>query len=172
MLKRLTLPSLFMLFFVLESTILQVLLPHNEEITIVPRLLLVFLMFVAVYISRQTAIYSGLIFGFLYDFIYTDLIGAYAFSLAVVIYFISKAAKYIHVQFLSMLILCASSILTLETMIYLFYKVVGIISINMTDFYQVLVIPTLAFNIFLTGLFYYPVRKLTEKVKDFHEEES
>ncbi|RKJ49914.1 rod shape-determining protein MreD, partial [Butyricicoccus sp. 1XD8-22] len=50
---------------------------NDQIIYLVPRFLILYLIFVSIYYSRQRAVIYGLVFGLLYDVFYIDIIGLY-----------------------------------------------------------------------------------------------
>jgi rod shape-determining protein MreD len=170
--KKLILPFVVFLFFVIESTVFQQLLPKNDDIAIVPRLLVIALLFVALDGPKNSAIIYALSFGFLYDLLYTDIIGVYTFSFTVIVYLFTQLTKYLYIHFFFMLLFSVVSILILELLVYAFYSIIGITSISMFAFYERLLMPTIILNSILVTLFYIPLKKLITKLSLYSSEES
>ncbi|MER2008651.1 MAG: rod shape-determining protein MreD, partial [Psychrobacillus sp.] len=52
---------------------------NNELYTLVPRFLIIYLIFVSIYYDKKRAMLYGLLFGLLYDVFFIDIIGLYSF---------------------------------------------------------------------------------------------
>jgi rod shape-determining protein MreD len=170
--KRLILPAIVFMFFILESTVLQVLLTKNDDTVIVPRILFIILLFVAIDGPKNAAVVYAIGFGFLYDFLYTDVIGVYAFSFTVIVYLFLVVSKYLHIQFFLMTLFSIISIVLLEFLIFTIYKMIGITSISMLAFYEKLLMPSLIFNSIVIILFYFLLKKMIVKISLLSDEES
>ena len=57
--------------------------------TLVPRFVIVYLIFITVYYRRKQAMIYGIILGLLYDMYYIDIIGVYTFLYPVICYLFS-----------------------------------------------------------------------------------
>jgi rod shape-determining protein MreD len=170
--KKLILPFVVFLFFVLESTVLQQILTKNDDIAIVPRVLVIILLFIAIDGPKNAAIVYALSFGFLYDLLYTDVIGVYSFSLTIIIYLFVQLTKYLHIQFFLMLLFTVITIVLLELLVFTMYSMIGITSVTLLAFYERLLMPTLIFNSSVLILFYIPFKKMISKISLFSIEES
>ncbi len=51
---------------------------NEETVYLVPRFLILYLIFISIYYNRKRAVIYGLIFGLLYDVFYIDIIGLYS----------------------------------------------------------------------------------------------
>ena len=96
---RLSLVSFILfIFFLIEGTIFQVFVPDawGYSFTIVPRFVLVGIVFIGLYLGKNTGLLFGLIFGILYDIIYTNMIGVYTLSMGMVGFIAGLASGYFH----------------------------------------------------------------------------
>lgn len=114
--------------------------------TLVPRFVIVFLIFVAVYYSRQRAILYGIVFGLLYDMFYIDIIGLYAFLYPLICIIAATIIRRIHRHILIVMILCLFLVALLEILSYLFASLISLTSIGSEEFLTGRLIPTLIAN--------------------------
>lgn len=95
--NRFFLSSLVTVVFLFESIIVQLLsYPLFDVYLLVPRMLLVFIVFITIFIGQTEGMTYGFIFGLLYDVAYTELLGAYAFAFSLIAYLIAKAMNVFH----------------------------------------------------------------------------
>ncbi len=81
--SRTYLPLLMLVFLIIEGTLYQWILAfYGIESLLVPRFLIVLLVFIGIYSGRASSIIYGLCFGILYDIVYTELLGVYMFGFA------------------------------------------------------------------------------------------
>lgn len=131
----------------------------NHIVYIVPRFLILFLIFVSIYYSRKQAIIYGFIFGLLYDMFYIDIIGLYTVLYPLMCFVAGAIVKAIHKQLLVSAIISLLLVTGLEFIVYQFNFLIGYTSIQMVDFTTYRLISTLLANflfiIMLIGIFNY-----------------
>src|SRR5690606_35699244 len=99
--KKLLLPLMLLIIMVLESTAV-IILPDEwflSDSLIIPHWTLVFLILITVFYDRDNTYYSllyGILFGFLVDLTYTNILGVYMFSSGFVVYIIHELKKLFH----------------------------------------------------------------------------
>ncbi|MDN4072731.1 MULTISPECIES: rod shape-determining protein MreD [Fictibacillus] len=170
--NRILLPFITYIAFVAESTIMQVLAPehYNWGFQLIPHFSLVLIILISCYLKPSYGIVYGMVFGLLTDLIYTDLIGVYMFSTALVAYFISVLSRYLFSNFFVAILLSAAGAAGLEFMVYGLNSLIGIADTNIDSFFYDRLLPTLILNAVFTILVYYPFAKLLKKVrKAIHE---
>jgi rod shape-determining protein MreD len=170
--RHLILPAVVLLLFTIESTVLSLLLPKGSDYIIVPRLMFIFFLFIAVFLSRQTSIIYAFIFGILYDLLYTSIMGVYTFSFAVIVYLFIQLAKVFQIQFFLMTLFTMISLVLVDYIIYTLYAMVGIANASMPTFIETMLLPSLIFNFIFFIFLYYPFRKLLSKIKSFNIQEN
>lgn len=113
---------------------------------LVPRFLIIYLIFVSIYYDRKRAMIYGLIFGLLYDVFFIDIIGLYSFIYPLMCLVASYTVKYIHQHLLVSTILTLLLVAGVELLLFLFYTFIGIKTMTFTYFYQHNLIPTMIAN--------------------------
>lgn len=84
-----------MFIFVLESIIVDLVpIPFlSDHQVAVPHLLLLMIVILAAYGSRKIAVIYGIVFGLLFDVVYTQVIGIYAFAFPTLAYLVMQALR-------------------------------------------------------------------------------
>lgn len=166
--RRIVLPLLVFFFFIFEGTVMQVFSPQafGFETVIVPRFVMVMIVFIAMYFSMSKTLVYAIVVGILYDLIYTDLIGVYLFSMAFSAYVISLCTKVIHTNSIVGLLFSLISVTILDFLVYGIYTLIGIADLPVTVFLSERLFPSLIVNGVFFILMYYPMRRLFEKMKE------
>jgi rod shape-determining protein MreD len=171
--KKWMLPFLAVLCFVSESIFVD-LWPKNElymHYFFAPRFFLVFIVFAAIYIGQTRAIVYGFIFGMLYDCVYTELLGVYAFAFTLIAYMVSKMMKVFHQHWLIACFLSLLSITVLELYVYGIQLLIGRTGMPFQAFCLQRLWPTLLLNVVFLILFSYPLKQRLVKIKRLEREE-
>ncbi|MEC1684459.1 rod shape-determining protein MreD [Bacillus mojavensis] len=118
--KRFLLPFVMMLVFSAESIFTD--LVHFPFVTddqvLVPRFLMLVLIFMSAFINQKRAVIYGFIFGFLYDINYTSLLGVYMFGFAGLSYLASKAFKVLHTNAFVVILIAVLAVCLLEFYVF------------------------------------------------------
>lgn len=157
--KRLYLPLILFLFVVLEGVALELLPPKLvvSNLLIIPHWVLVLLVFQAIFYDRESTYYSvlyGLVFGLLIDIVYTDVLGVYMFSYALVIYIIHGLRKMLHGNIYVTLVLGIVGIMLADISINFIYTMVGITDMTWVDYMKYRLLPTVLSNLVFLLLLY------------------
>lgn len=126
---------------------------HGEFYVLVPRFLIMYLIFVSIYYDRKRAMMFGLFFGLLYDVFFIDIIGLYSFIFPLMCLVASFISKYIHQHLLVATIISLILVAVVELLLFLFYTFIGIKSMTFADFYHYNLIPTMIANLVFIVMF-------------------
>jgi len=158
--------ALLIVLFLFDGTIMQQILPsiRGSQVYMAPHLDLLFIMLMAIFGYRNSAIFYGLGFGFLQDLIYYGhALGVYSLAYGLVAYLTGLIVMR-HVNVLAALFIIFVGNLSYEMLIYSIYhsflKVVG------TPFswaFNHQMLPSLWVNLLLVMVFYIPVRKFLDR---------
>lgn len=141
-------PAIAIVLFLIEPTFSRLSPLHIGEsaYVFVPRFLILFLIFVAVFYNRKKAyIYAG-IFGLLYDIIYIDVIGLYTGLYIGVCFIAAWCVKYIHQHILIVTILSVLLMSIMEIILYYFYSFTLITNLPVGSFLLHRLLPTIGAN--------------------------
>lgn len=119
---------------------------NGDFYVLVPRFLIIYLLFIAIYYDRKRAMLYGLIFGLLYDVFFIDIIGLYSFIFPLMCLVASFIVKFIHNHLLVATILTLLLVAAVEIILFLFYTSIGIKTMTFADFYRFNLIPTMIAN--------------------------
>lgn len=126
---------------------------YGEYRFLVPRFLIMYLIFISIYYSRNVAMVYGLVFGLLYDVTYIDIIGLYSFLYPLLCLIASFIVRYIHQHLLVTTTLSLLLVALLEFVLYQFFLLIGLTDMSMNNFVYGKLIPTMIANsIFLIML--------------------
>ncbi|TCT27129.1 rod shape-determining protein MreD [Melghiribacillus thermohalophilus] len=157
--KRIILPLFLLLFLVLEG-IFPELVPrklNGSEIYIIPYFVMSFLILMAIfydYDQTYQSIYYAIVFGFLTDLLYTDLIGVYMFTYGAVAYFVHKFKRVLHANFFVTFILTLFGVSLSDTLIYMMYAVIQITSMAPVEYGMTRLLPTVLANMITMAVLY------------------
>lgn len=146
---RLVMPFIAIILFLVEPTfsmISPIRIAENAYI-IVPRFLILFLIFMAVYYNRKRAYIYAVFFGLFYDIIYIDVIGLYTGLYLIVCFLAAWCVKYIHQHILIVTILAILLVSLMEFVLFYFYSFTGITTMAMTSFISQRLLPTIGANL-------------------------
>ena len=90
-----------------------------------PHFFIIVLCFVTVYYSPVKGIYYGLLFGFLFDTVYTELVGIYIFAYPIVAYLVYSVMKILQLNLFIVVSIVLASIAALEYYVYGFLTLLG-----------------------------------------------
>lgn len=171
--RRILLPFVVMLTFFSESIFIDNVATEwfGVELILVPRFLLIMVVFITIFINTATGIYYGMIFGLLYDLIYTDMLGVYLFSIAFVAYLVSLMMKLLHTNFFVVLIMALIGVSILEFLVYGIYLLTGLTGLDFNLFIDGRLIPTLVLNTLFVLFFYAPIKMLLTKLNERNSQE-
>lgn len=157
-------------FFVLEGTLVQVisLNASGGSFHILPRFVLVLLIYISLFIGRRRAFILGLLFGLFIDIQYSDVIGVYAFSLAIIPYVSALAYQYFQLNIVLIILTVLLSVYAHETMNYYLFELFGLAG---GSFEWRQHIPTAIFNAVFALLIYRPVYYFLERMMDGRQDE-
>lgn len=113
---------------------------------IVPRFLLMFLIFVTVYYDSKHAMFYGLFFGLLYDVFFIDIIGLYSFLYPAICLIASFAVKSINRNLFVATILTLGLTALFEFVLYQFFSFISLISMPFDIFLNTRLLPTMIAN--------------------------
>lgn len=121
--------------------------------TLVPRFVIVFLIFIVAYYSKQRAILYGIVFGLLYDMFYIDIIGLYAFLYPVICLIAATMIRQVHRHIVIVMILSLVLIALLEVLSYGFASLIALTTIGTEEFVSGRLIPTMIANSLFVVIF-------------------
>jgi len=152
---RLIIPAIAVVLFYLEPVfgLFSPLDIGGEYRYLIPRFLIMYLIFISIYYSRNRAMVYALLFGLLYDVFFIDIIGLYSFLYPLICLIASFIVKFIHQHLIVTTIMSLVLVAGLEFVLYQFFTLIGLRDITLQVFVRERLIPTMIANsIFLMVL--------------------
>lgn len=126
---------------------------NGEKAYLVPRFLILYLIFLSIYYDKRRAMWYGLVFGLLYDIFYIDIIGLYTFLYPFICFIAGSTVKYIHQHLVVTTTLSLALVAILEMLLHQFFLLIQFTDLSFTEFLNMRLIPTMIANcIFLIML--------------------
>ena len=165
--SRILIPFVVFLFLALEGTLFQLIVPSpfTSDLVVVPRFLAVLIMFIGLGFGRLNSITYGLVFGILYDIVYTQILGVYAFGFAFIGYMFVVRSRLVQDSLLIKLVLILFAIAFIEFYQYGLYQLIGITQLPIDVFINERLFPSVVVNSAFAILIYYPLTMLFAYVK-------
>ncbi|MDT8859525.1 rod shape-determining protein MreD [Alkalihalobacillus sp. MEB130] len=165
--SRFYIPAFIFLLLVIEGTLFQIITPshHDIDVTIVPRFLVVMVVFIGIHFGRNSSILYGIAFGLIYDIVYTQLLGVYMFGFGVIGYAFAYSYKQIQDSLLLHLVLVAAALSLFEYYQYGLYRLIGITDMGALMFFHERFWPSMLLNMVFAIIIYYPVKRLFSHVE-------
>ena len=166
--KKLYIPLLAILVFLSESIFVTTF--SGEFFTgdkiFIPRFLVIFLIFLAVYSGNRTALYYSLAIGILFDVVYTEILGVYLFVFPLITYIVSKIMKILQNNIFVVSFMSLVAIVLLEIIIYGMNALLGFAAMTFQQFLTDRLVPTLILKAIVIVIIAYPLRKFLLKYSD------
>ena len=165
--KKFILPLLFIFLFVFESIFIEF-LPlkmFGNEVILVPRFLMVAILFFTIFGDVKQGIFTGFIIGFLFDVVYTGILGIYLVLFPAIAFLVSKIMKALQANVVILTFVSALAIALLEFAVYQMNIFIKITNMEFLMFVEKRLLPTLILNLILTIIIGYPLKRLFEKYK-------
>lgn len=124
---------------------------------LVPHWVFIFLIFITIFYDNDNTYFSilfAIIYGLLIDIVYTDVLGVYMFSYAIVIYIIRMLTKFFHANFYVTVILGMIGVFLVDLTINAIYSVIGIADVIWEEYFFFRLLPTILANMVFLILFY------------------
>ncbi|MDI7740691.1 rod shape-determining protein MreD [Lysinibacillus fusiformis] len=119
----------------------------EQTLTLVPRFVILYLIFISIYYSKKRACLYGLIFGLLYDVFYIDIIGLYSFLYPLLCFIAGSTVRFIHQHLSVTTILSVVLVALMEVFLYYFFYFIQFTTIPVSDFLSNRLLPTIIANL-------------------------
>ena len=123
--------------------------------TLVPRFVIVYLIFITVYYGRKQAMIYGIILGLLYDMYHIDIIGVYTFLYPVICYLSAVIIRQIHRHIITVMLLSLVMVALLELLSFFFASLIALTTIGFEEFIVIQLVPTMVANSMFVAMFGY-----------------
>ncbi|CAM3027936.1 rod shape-determining protein MreD [Lactiplantibacillus plajomi] len=130
--------------------------------TSVLHLVLLWLVF-AVFLDDRDDLATGIwaaFVGLVFDWYYTGIIGVYLISLPLIVYLCRQVKPWLDLNFLTLLMVYIINLTIVEAFAYTWYSLCDVVNSGLADFAVYTLGPTIALNLAIFVILYYPVRRL------------
>lgn len=172
--RKFLLPLLFIFLFILESIFVQSLPTQifSGERILVPRFLIIAILFLTLYGERNLGIIYGFSFGLLFDVVYTEIIGVYLFLFPLIAYICSKIMRILQSNIVVVSLISLFGVVLLELGVYEMNYLIRRTDMSFSFYSQYRLLPTVILNLTFIILFSYPFKRLFEKFATDSKKES
>jgi len=163
--SRIYIPLILILLIILQGATANF-IPNSAleaGLIIVIHAVFLFLVMIKLYYDLETTYYAllGAVFsGLIIDIIYTDIIGVYMFSYALMIYFVHGMRKWLQSNFYVASLLTLISVSLVDFLLYLLYYFIDVTQMEISEYFKFRMFPTLAINMVLFFIFYLIFKKV------------
>lgn len=160
-----------LLLFVLEGTVVQVISPSAGGLSwmTVPRFALVCTILISMFLGRREGLYYGLVFGFLQDILYGQVIGIYTFSMMLASYFSGLIVLLFQRGFSMVMITSVLILFGHEWLLYSMYRVFSLAPHDVQWILNQQILPTVILNGLMTLAMYIPIKRLCKRIESKRE---
>lgn len=164
--SRYYLAALLLFLLVFEGTIMPnaISSTFQLDVTMVPRFLVIVIVFAGIFIGRTQSFIHGLIFGFIYDIVYTEFLGIYAFGFAFIGYMFALTTKRIQDSIAVTLLLSCLAVVFFEYYQFSILQMLGVTEWSGMKFAEQRLLPTVILNGAFAILALYPIRRLMNHI--------
>lgn len=164
---RVWLTAAVLLLFILEGTVVQVMMPTAGETSwmAVPRFALVSTILIAMFLGRREGLYYGLAFGFLQDVLYGDVIGIYMMSMTLAGYFSGLIVLLFQRGFGMVLVTCLLVLFGHEWLLYSLFRLFSMAPQDVQWIVTRQMLPTVILNGVFTLVIYFPLKQLFKSIE-------
>ncbi|WP_440895991.1 rod shape-determining protein MreD [Amphibacillus sp. Q70] len=162
--SRVYLPLILTLLIVLQGVAVQLVPTSISEAgwIVVIHSVFLFLVLLKLFYDLENTYYVlifAILSGLIIDIVYTDIIGVYMFSYAIMIYFVHGMRRLLHANFYVATVLTFVSVGFVDFLLYFIYQFVGVTRMELTSYLYYRLIPTLSVNMILFFILYLLFKK-------------
>ncbi|WP_243297463.1 rod shape-determining protein MreD [Bacillus litorisediminis] len=158
--RKILLPSLTLLIFLLESFYVLFFSRFYDEWILVPRFLFCMIFFIVLFYNRPQGFLYAFVFGLIFDVVHTEVLGVYMVLFPLLCYLMDRLMKLFHHHLLLVIFVTLLGIAGLEFFVYELNLLLQVTDINIETFVHQRLLPTIFMNGIFLLLFSFPLKKL------------
>lgn len=165
MIKKINLVLVGLICFVIENIFTKniVTVVDNTGHILVLRLVLIYLVFLAIYGKRNFAIILAFVLGLVFDIVNLEIIGVYLAILPATVYLATKLMRFLPEYMITVSAVCLFSIFLLEVSIFITYRSIGLTHFDFMTFVEKRLVYTMLLNFVTILILSYPFAKISSK---------
>lgn len=124
------------------------------EVYFVPRILLMYVLLLAIYVSPIMGIFIAVIFGLMVDIYIGSIYGVHVFGLVTAVVFMRAAFRVFDEDFIAMAFVILTLTFFYDIYVYLIYRILVLTTFPIFDYFALRATPSLLINaLFFTGVY-------------------
>lgn len=136
----------------------------HEDWIIVPRFMLIIIVLCSIYTSPYVGFICAILFGFLYDVVYTEILGVYLFAFGISVYVVAVILRLVNTNFFLSFLMVLVGIIVTEHIVYGIHSLIGTTLLTHTEFLTTRLLPTLGFNAIIALVLLFPIKLFMERL--------
>lgn len=129
------------------------------DVYFVPRVLLILVLLISIYISQRMGIFIAVVFGLMLDIYIGSIYGIHTFGLVASVVFMHAAFRVFYKDFIALAFVVLVLSFLYDLYVYIIYRVLAITSLPVFDYLALRATPSLLLNaILFTGIFFIVLR--------------
>lgn len=165
MIKKINLVLIGLFFFSIENiyakNIVNVI--DISQHTVVLRLVVIYLVFLAIYGKRNFAIGLSVFLGLAFDIVNLEIIGIHLVLFPSIVYLSTKLMRYLPEYMAMVSLICFLSVILLEIASYFSYRLIGLTQMDFLTFVEKRLLYSMLLNFVIVLVFSYPFAKISSK---------
>lgn len=157
---------------ILEGGLIPWFIPEQWATRVSPHLILLIVLYSAVYLNRYYGLLFGLFVGILHDILYYGhMIGVYSFGMGLLGYAAGLLFQRKRMNVAMMMVVIAIALFTFDSLVYAIYRVTKVTQVTYQWALLHSIIPSLLVNLLVGLALYVPLRKLLDQPKKVEEKD-
>lgn len=155
-------PILLFVFFLIDGVLAAIFSKtfYDGSYILIPRTIIMIFVLMSFYLPRNKVLVYAILFGLLYDSYYSGILGVYVALFPIVVYLTEKLRKVLNPNPLVVGMMLIINLSLVETVLYFFYQILGVNTMEVNAFLAERLGPTLLLNSVIFIFLYYPLKKL------------
>lgn len=165
MIKKINLVLIGLICFVIENVFAKniVSVVDNTEHVFVLRLVMIYLVFLAIYGERNFAIILAFVLGLAFDIVNLEIVGIYLAIFPAIVYLSAKLMRFLPEYMATVSFICFLAVFLLEVSIFITFRLIGITQYSFMTFVEKRLVYTMLLNFVTILILSYPFAKISSK---------
>lgn len=134
----------------------------NVDVYFVPRVLLIFVLLVSIYVSQRMGVFIAIVFGLMLDIYIGSIYGIHLFGLVASVVFMHAAFRVFYKDFIALAFVVLVLSFLYDLYVYVIYRLLAITTMPVFDYFALRATPSLLLNaILFTAIFFIVLRVST-----------
>lgn len=159
--------TLLFILFIFEGTVYQVFAPdfRGTDLLFIPRVLFMLILTAGIFRGRAFGTGYGILFGALFDIVYSEVLGVYTFGFGLFAYLLSLSFPFVKRNLSLIVLIVITGVVCLEYYVYGMMSLVGLTAMPHENFFSVRLVPTVLMNLGVMVILIWPMKKWFEYIE-------